>query len=89
MRLSAAQGYDVAQRSLALRYATGTGGTEQDYVIAHMWFNLATINGNEWTFEEKANLERSMSTDQVTRANELARTCIDTGYVDCGQRNIR
>ena len=40
IRLAAEQGFASAQYNLGLMYANGEG-VPQDYVAAHMWFNLA------------------------------------------------
>ena len=83
--LSAAQGYAPAQRSIALRYATGTGGVdERDFVLAHMWFNLASVNGSDFAFDDRTDIERSLTADELERALELARRCLDSGYQECG-----
>lgn len=82
--LSATQGYAPAQRSLALRYATGTGGVgERDNVLAHMWFNLASVNGSDFAFADRTDIERSMTAEEIERALELANQCLDSGYREC------
>ena len=83
--LSAAQGYAPAQRSIALRYATGTGGVgERDFVLAHMWFNLASVNGSDFAFDDRTDIELSLTADELERALELAHRCLDSGYQECG-----
>lgn len=45
-RLAAEQGVDRAQNNLSVMYGTGRG-VREDYVLAHMWANIAAANGNE------------------------------------------
>ena len=42
----AEQGVAEAQYNLGLMYYKGEG-VIQDYVYAHMWWNIATANGND------------------------------------------
>ena len=81
-RLSADQGNASAQNNLGLRYSNGEG-VLKDSVLAHMWFNIAGANGNEAAREGRDNLERDMTRDEITRATELARTCMASDYQDC------
>ena len=45
-RLAAEQGYADAQGNLGVMYAFGNG-VMKDYVYAHMWGNIASMNGND------------------------------------------
>ena len=56
-------------------YANGEG-RPQDLVIAHMWFTIADANGNEDAMELRDSLERDMTRAEISRATELARTCM-------------
>ena len=51
--------------------------------FAHMWFNIAIANGNEEGREALAALERDMTSDEISRAVELARACMASDYQDC------
>ena len=51
-RLSAEQGVVLAQFNLGLMYAKGQG-VPQDYLLAHMWFNISGSNGYNDTEENK------------------------------------
>ena len=81
-RLSADQGNATAQNNLGVRYAIGMG-VLKDSVLAHMWFNIAGANGNEAARKGRDNLERDMTSDEITRATELARACMASDYQDC------
>ena len=71
-----------AQLALGVMYANGRGVTE-DYVLAHMWSNIAGANGNEAVRELRDSLERDMTRAEVSRATELARVCMTSDYQDC------
>ena len=81
-RLAAAQGYATAQFNLGVGYHNGEG-VLKDSVLAHMWLNIASANGYEAAREGRDNLERDMTRDEIRRATELARECMDSDYQDC------
>ncbi len=83
-RLAAEQGDFGAQHRLGLMYARGHG-VLKDPVLAHMWHNIASANGNEFARGSRDNMERDMTPDEITRATELARECMASDYQDCGQ----
>ncbi|MEL6872643.1 MAG: sel1 repeat family protein [Pseudomonadota bacterium] len=57
---------------LGLRYSTGRDCTP-DLVIAHKWFNLAAVRGNEAAKEYRSDIARELSRDDVAKAQRLAR----------------
>ena len=82
LRLAADQGDVDAQSNLGAMYDLGYG-VPQDSVLAHMWFNIASANGNESAAFSQDNLERDMTPAEISRATELARTCMASDYQDC------
>ena len=48
-------------------------GVPQDYIQAHMWWNLAASQGNEWASRYRENLAKPMTPDQIAEARKLAR----------------
>ena len=53
-------------------------------MLAHMWLNIAGVNGNEVARERRNTLERrDMTRAEISRATELARECMDSDYQDC------
>ena len=68
----AEQGYPLAQATLGLMYAEGQG-VPQDYVLAHMWMNLAVAKGVQEVVKGRDLLEKNMTTDQIAEAQRLAR----------------
>ena len=82
-RAASEQGFAAAQARLGRLYASGEG-VLADHVLAHMWFNIAGANG--WKFyvpPDRDTLERDMTRAEITRATELARTCMASDYQDC------
>ncbi|MCH8039123.1 MAG: hypothetical protein IH977_02110 [Nitrospinae bacterium] len=45
----------------------------QDFVLAHMWFNLAGAQGDEDAINERNSLEKEMTPAQLAEAQRLAR----------------
>ena len=78
-RQAVAQGYVPAQYNLGVMYANGED-VLKDSVLAHMWFNIAGANGDEDAREGRDRLERDMTRDEISRATELARTCMASNY---------
>ena len=48
-------------------------GVPVDFVIAHMWLNLAGAQGDADAVKLRSALTRSMTLDQVSEAQRLAR----------------
>lgn len=61
-----------AMLELGRLYRTGLG-TPQDYVLAHMWFNLAAGQGETAALKERDALAAKMTPQQVAAAQERAR----------------
>ena len=71
-RLAAEQGYAKAQYALAVLYGTGDG-VIQDYVVAHMWLNLAAAQGHEDAVRTLDQVTKLMTQSQIEEAQRLAR----------------
>jgi hypothetical protein len=79
MRPLAEQGLAEAQSDLGVMYAKGEG-VPQDYVQAHMWFNLAAsrfsaaeAEKREWAVENRDLAASRMTPAQIAEAQRLAR----------------
>ena len=48
-------------------------GVPQDYVSAHMWFNLSGSNGIEGAVGKRNIVEKKMTPSQIEEAQRLAR----------------
>jgi len=69
----AEQGDPLAQSYLGSMYYEGLWGAPQDYVLAHMWMNLAAAQGFEKAAELRDLLEEYMTPAQLAEAQRLAR----------------
>jgi peptidoglycan hydrolase-like protein with peptidoglycan-binding domain len=67
----ARQGDARAQRIVGILYRDGLA-VPQDFVQAHMWFNLAAAAGETDAANERDDLVRRMTPDQVAEAQHLA-----------------
>ena len=81
-RLAAEQGVAIAQFNLGLMYGNGEG-VLKDSVLAHMWLNIAGANGNAAARDVRDSLHRDMTRAEISRATELARTCMASDYQNC------
>lgn len=72
LRRAAEQGDATAQFNLGLMYSTGRG-VPQDYVAAHMFFNLAGAKGNEDARKTRDQLATKMTASQIAEAQRRAR----------------
>ncbi len=82
----ASEGDAVAQFFLGGMYSDGQG-VPQDYVLAHMWFNIAAANGDV-NYRVLASKDRDMLADTMTRkqiaqAQDMARDCLAKNYKGC------
>ena len=68
----AEQGDAKAQYNLGVMYANGRG-VPQDYVLAHMWWNLAGSNGDKDAVGNRNIVEKKMTPSQIAQAQEMAR----------------
>ena len=71
-RLAADHDDAKAQNHLGMMYITGRG-VPQDYVQAHMWFNLAAARGDDDASHNRDLLEKRMTSTQVAEAQKRAR----------------
>ena len=81
-RLAAKQNNYKAQANLGAMYYAGKG-VLQDYVRAHMWFNIAAIGGDNETANNRDLLARTMTAQQIEKAQRMARECMDRNFTKC------
>ena len=81
-RLAAEQGYADAQGNLGVMYVFGKGVTK-DFVYAHMWGNIALMNGNERGASVRGRVAEKMTSSQIEEAQRLARECVKKNYKGC------
>jgi len=58
-------------------------GVIQDDVRAHMWFNLAAIEGNEHSIKNRELVASHMTPQQVAKAQKMASDCQESSYKRC------
>jgi TPR repeat protein len=71
-RKAAEQGHVQAQQVLGLMYRYHMGGVPQDNVIAYMLWNLAAANGSANAAEQRAQVVRIMTQEQVEEGQALS-----------------
>jgi len=72
MKPLAEQGDADSQNNLGFLYYHGQG-VPQDYVQAHMWFNLASTQGDKDALKGREDVAKRMTPAQITEAQRLAR----------------
>ena len=82
-RLAAEQGNAMAQNNLGVMYENGQG-VLQDNVMAHMWYNIASANGVEKAGEWRDKRAGLMTSADISKAQAMARECMNSGYKKCG-----
>ena len=82
-RLAAEQGVTTAQLNLGAMYYNGQG-VLADVVTAHMWFNIAAANGNEKGAENREIITKQMTSEDISKAQAMARACMNSNYEKCG-----
>ena len=68
----AGNGMAEAQYYLGDLYGDGIG-VPQDYMLAHMWYNLSALQGHENATDQISSLEDKMSPQQIEQAQEMVR----------------
>ncbi|MYM75758.1 sel1 repeat family protein [Duganella sp. FT109W] len=71
-RKAAEQGHVQAQQVLGLMYRYHMGGVPQDNVIAYMLWNLAAANGSANAAEQRAQVVKTMTQEQVEEGQALS-----------------
>ncbi len=71
-RKDADQGDTYAQYNLGLIYTVGSG-VPQDYVLAHVWLNLAASQGDKAATSPRELVSAKMTPAQIAEAQKLAR----------------
>jgi TPR repeat protein len=73
------KGSSVSQYHLGLMYLKGTG-VLQDFCRAHLWFNIASSQGNKKARIRLEKLTNKMSAHQVAEAQKLAQAWAAKNY---------
>ena len=78
----AEQGDADAQGNLGVMYVFGKG-VIKDFVYAHMWGNIASMNGNDKGETLRGYVAEKMTSSQIEEAQRLAREFIKKNYKGC------
>ena len=78
-RLAALQGHAPGQCTLGMMYYQGAG-LPKDYTRAYMWLHIAVSNGNSSAVRLQEIVARMMSSNQIERAQDLAKECLEKNY---------
>ena len=63
-------------------YANGQG-VLQDYVRAHMWFNIVAAGGDNDSTKNRDTMARMMTAQQLEQAQRMARECMNSNFKKC------
>jgi uncharacterized protein len=55
----------------------------QDYVIAHMWYNIAAANGDNKAADAREIMASRMTPTETSEAQRRARICMESDYTEC------
>ena len=80
--LAAEQEFASAQYNLGVMYDNGWG-VIQDNIYAHMWYNIAASSGNSNAAKNRTIVGERMTPADISKAQELARQCVNKNYKDC------
>jgi TPR repeat protein len=58
-------------------------GVLQDYVYAHMWWNIAASSGDKVASKNIETVAKQMTPSQLEKAQNLARECVRKKYKGC------
>ena len=72
----AEKGSSISQYFLGIMCLEGLG-VLQDYLKAHMWFNIAASSGHKKARNQLENLTRQLGAEQVVDAQKLAKDWVD------------
>ncbi len=79
----AEQGDASAQYYLGVMYDNGKG-VLQDNIMAHMWYNIASANGDDLGGKSRDGIAKEMTSEDISKATALARECMSSNYKKCG-----
>ncbi len=78
----AEQGEVDAQANLGFMYGNGKG-VPQDYIRAHMWWNIVASSGDKDAGSAREAVSKRMTPTQIEKAQNLARECVRKKYKGC------
>ena len=58
----------------------------EDKVLAHMWWNIAALQGHENARQNRDNIEERMPLQHIEEAQNLSRECVENNFKECGEQ---
>jgi TPR repeat protein len=58
-------------------------GVLQDYVRAHMWFNIVAVWGDSESTKNRETTASRMTAQQLEQAQRMARECMNSNFKKC------
>ena len=59
------------------------GDAFAQFILAHMWFNLAAAQGNDIAVANRDLVAKKMTAEQISQSQKLAQDCIANNYKNC------
>ena len=81
-RKAAGQRHATAQYNLGVMYGKGLG-VMQDYITAHMWWDIAASKGNKDAMKNRDIIAKRMSATGVEEAQKRKHLCLKSNYKRC------
>ena len=75
-------GHALSQFYLGVLYYKEQG-VLQDYVRAHMWYNMAASPGLKTASGNRDTVAKQMNSNQIEKVQKLARECVRKKYKGC------
>jgi uncharacterized protein len=60
-------------------------GVLQDNIMAHMWYNIASVNGDQKASKWRDQTAAKMTSADISEAQKMARECMISNYQNCGR----
>ncbi len=79
---AAEQGYPYAQSAIGRMFRDGLG-VAKDFRRARMWFSIAAASSDPDANQLKIQISDQMATEDILKADELARICIRNKFKGC------
>lgn len=59
------------------------GGLKANYILAYMWFNVASAGGHNDASDGRRLVEKHLSADEIARAQSLSALCQESRFKNC------
>ena len=81
---AAENGHIQSQVNLGVVFVRGESSI-QNYIQAHMWFNIAASQGNSAARDYRDHIAKQMVPQDISTAQQLAQSCVLQNYIGCSQ----